>query len=246
VFDAAIVLQARAGSARLPGKVLADIGGATLVRRCMDRLIAGGVAPVVLATTQGPADDPVAAEGEALGIPVVRGSEADVLDRFAAAARLLGSRFIVRATADNPAVDIDAPRRSLRALIDAGADYCCEAALPLGTAVEAMTTETLLDAHARATEPYDREHVTPFIRRQRRRYRAIEPLAPPRLRRPDLRLTVDTPEDLARMRAIAERLGEPLSQASLRDIIAAVDLAAPGARAMTRGLSTSHIPEHAR
>jgi spore coat polysaccharide biosynthesis protein SpsF len=223
VFDAAIVLQARMGSTRLPGKVLAPIGGIPLLRHCIERLVASGVGPVVLATTVAAADDDVAAVGERLAIPVLRGPEADVLRRFVLAARALDTKLIVRATADNPAVDIDAPRRTLQALVDAGADHCCETGLPLGAAVEAMTTRALLDADVHAVSAEDREHVTPFIRRERRRYRLVEPPAPEAVNRPDLHLTVDTRDDLGRIRAIAARLARPLSHAPLVDIIAAAD-----------------------
>jgi len=219
--DAVILLQARTGSTRLPGKVLADLGGRSLVSVCLERLLAGGAAMVALATTIGFEDDVLEAEAAYLGVTVVRGSRLDVLGRFAAAARKLGPSFVVRATADNPAVDIDAPRRALAALRAQGADYCCETGLPLGAAVEAMTAGALFDAHARATTPSDREHVTPIIRRERERYRVIEPPAPADVRRPGLRLTVDTPGDLAFMRAVAAHLGTPLSEAPLQDIIAA-------------------------
>lgn len=223
LWDAAIVLQARMGSVRLPGKVLAPIGEATVLRHCIERLLASRVGPVVLATTTARADDEVAAEGERLSVPVLRGPEADVLVRFVWAARALDTKYIVRATADNPAVDIDAPRRTLEGLVRAGADHCCETGLPIGAAVEAMTTRALLDADVHATSAGDREHVTPFIRRERWRYRVVEPPAPAPLTRPDLRLTVDTREDLDRIRTIAGRLARPLSHAPLADIITAAD-----------------------
>ncbi len=221
--DAVILLQARMGSARLPGKVFAPLMGKSVLTHCLERLLAGGAGTVVLATTTELEDDVLPPEAERLGVAVVRGDRLDVLGRFAVAARKWMPRFVVRATADNPAVDIGAPARTLQALRASGADYCCETGLPIGAAVEAMTLETLLDAHLRATAPADREHVTTFIRRERSRYRVLETPAPSSVCRPDLRVTVDTPGDLTFIRAIASRLETSLSQAPLERIIAAAD-----------------------
>jgi spore coat polysaccharide biosynthesis protein SpsF (cytidylyltransferase family) len=221
--DAVILLQARMGSTRLPGKVFAPVMGKSVLTHCLERLIASGAGTVVLATTTELEDDVLPAEAERLGVAVVRGDRLDVLARFAIAARTLTPRFVVRATADNPAVDIGAPVRTLQALRSSGADFCCETGLPIGTAVEAMTIEALLDAHLRATAPADREHVTTFIRRERSRYRVVETPAPSSVCRPDLRLTVDTTGDLTFIRAIAARLQTPLSHAPLERIIAAAD-----------------------
>ena len=186
---AAIVIQARMGSARLPGKSLAPIGGRSLLARVVERLLHQGELPVVLATTTLLEDDLLCEEADRLGVTVVRGSADDVLGRYAFAASLLGAPAIIRATADNPAVDLDAPLRTLDILLRSGADYVVDYGLPLGGTVEAMTTAALVRAAALATEPYDREHVTPFVRRDGRS-RAIDALAPTALRRPDLRFTV--------------------------------------------------------
>jgi spore coat polysaccharide biosynthesis protein SpsF (cytidylyltransferase family) len=219
---ALIVLQARMASRRLPGKAFALVGGRPILARCLDRLRAGVVGPVVLATTTHPEDDALAALGQAEGVVVVRGSEADVLHRFVVAAARFGATYIVRATADNPAVDIDAPRRVLETLVRTGVDYVIEAGLPYGTAVEGVAVDALEKADLMATEAADREHVTPLIRRDCL-FRTIEMLAPSHLRRPDLRLTVDTLHDLAFIRRIMSRLGDPLVEPPLQAIIEAAD-----------------------
>jgi spore coat polysaccharide biosynthesis protein SpsF (cytidylyltransferase family) len=221
--DAAIVLQARMGSTRLPGKVLAPVGGQPVLCHCLERLVLSAAGPVVLATSASPEDDVLVAEAEQLGVAVVRGDRLDVLSRFVTAAQGLGSAFVIRATADNPVVDIDAPRRTLDALRASGADYCCERGLPYGAGVEAMKASVLFDTGRRAVSPVDREHVTTFIRRERTRYQVIEPLVPVEVRRPDLRLTVDVPDDLERIRDIARRLRMPLWRAPLTEVIAAAD-----------------------
>jgi spore coat polysaccharide biosynthesis protein SpsF len=198
--SAAIVLQARMASQRLPGKVLALIAGRTVLEHCVERLTASGL-PLAIAAPFGHDDDAIEREGRRLGVDVVRGPHEDVLGRFALAATTLGVDEIVRATADNPGVDLDAPQRTLEARRQANADHVVEEGLPYGTTVEAMTTEALLRQAALATAPSDREHVTPFMRRDSR-FVAVRSLAPAHLRRPELRLTVDTPADLEFLRKV--------------------------------------------
>ncbi len=234
---AAIVIQARMGSARLPGKSLAPIGGRSLLARVVERLLHQGELPVVLATTTLLEDDMLCEEADRLGVTVVRGSADDVLGRYAFAASLLGAPAIIRATADNPAVDLDAPLRTLDILLRSGADYVVDYGLPLGGTVEAMTTAALVRAAALATEPYDREHVTPFVRRDGRS-RAIDALAPTALRRPDLRFTVDTADDLDYMRRIYHEAGPAESPWPIDAFIAAADRLQARAEAADAGVET--------
>lgn len=217
-----VVLQARMGSHRLPGKVLADLDGRPLLEWCIRRLRASVSGPVVLATTTLPADDRLEALADRLGVATVRGPEDDVLQRFALAADYLNARFFIRATADNPAVDIDAPGRVMDAMTAAGADHVVEEGLPIGAAVEAVRTAALYQALAQTRNPYDREHVTPFLYRTPNRFLAIRPQAPAGLRRPDVRLTVDTAHDLAFVRAVFARTPQS-GAASLADILRAAD-----------------------
>jgi spore coat polysaccharide biosynthesis protein SpsF len=217
----AIVLQARMGSTRLPGKSLAYIEGKTLVHHCVDRLRARSGLMVILATTTLPEDDALADEAGRLSVPVVRGSADDVLSRYARAASTFELTTLVRATADNPAVDMDAPKRTLDLLARTGVDYVVERGLPYGAAVEAVACEALQRAHALATDPYDREHVTPFLRRDSR-FRALDLVAPAAVRRPDRRFTVDLPEDLEFMRDVYRLLSNP-APAPLTAIIRAAD-----------------------
>lgn len=219
---AAIVLQARLGSTRLPGKSLAPIAGRSLLARTVERLQARSGLPVVLATTTLPADDLLCDEARALGIDVLRGPAEDVLARYAIAASALGVRVVIRATADNPAVDLDAPRRTLDMLMRADADYVVDRGLPVGATVEAISAAALVRAAGVATAAYDREHVTPFIKRDPRA-RALDLLAPLSLRRADLRLTVDTAADLTAMRQLYTELGPPAVPAPLEQFILAAD-----------------------
>lgn len=215
---AAIVLQARMGSSRLPGKSLARIEGSTVLAHCVDRLRAESGLPVIVATTTSPLDDAIEDEAGALGALVVRGSVDDVLGRYVLAADRFGLVHLVRATADNPAVDLGAPARTLALLQRTGAHHVTEDGLPIGAAVEAVSADALRHAARMTDAPYDREHVTPFLRRGPG-MRAVVLRAPARLTRPQLRLTVDTADDLALMRRIYARLGSCTSPAHLTDIM---------------------------
>lgn len=228
-MSALVILQARMGSTRLPGKVLASIEGWPLLEYCLVRLRAAGVGPVVLATTTREEDAPLLARGRALGVEVFAGDADDVLARFAGVAGCHRSApFVIRATADNPFVDTDACRRVLKTLSE-GADYVVEEGLPVGAAVEGFRREALLRAQQEARTAYDREHVTPWMRRDGTLSRAT-PLAPDDVRAPGVRLTVDTAEDLAVVRRVAAALvlgGADPRTARLSAVIAA---AAPAAQ----------------
>ena len=214
-----IVLLARMASTRLPGKALEKVGHWVILEHCLRRLKAGGVARVVLATTTQPEDDALEAVAHNVGVPVFRGDSDDVLGRSLRAAEEFGLDPVVRATGDNPFVDIQASGRLLAALRASNADYVREEGLPYGAAVEAMTTSALRQAADMATDAADREHVTTFIRRRTDLFRVISINAPTPLCRPSLSLTVDTPEDLAWVRELFGRAGTEYP--SLRRLIEA-------------------------
>ena len=121
-----IVLQARMRSTRLPGKALLPVGSRSILEHCVTRLRHAAVAPVIVATSTAPEDDPIAAVAAACGAHCCRGALEDVLMRVLAAAARFDLDLVVRATADNPAVDTDAPGRVLSHLRATGADYVSE------------------------------------------------------------------------------------------------------------------------
>jgi spore coat polysaccharide biosynthesis protein SpsF (cytidylyltransferase family) len=203
-----VVLQARLGSQRLPGKVLADLAGRTVLAHCVRRLQVAAVGPVVVATTTLGADDAVAAEAERLGVTAFRGETDDVLARFVAAAAAAGAEYVVRATGDNPAVDLLTGWRLIEALRRQHADHAVETGLPYGCTAEAVKTSALVAAAERATAAADREHVTTYIRSRPAEFRCLVQPCPRSVRRPDLRFTIDTAEDLAYMREVFRRAGD--------------------------------------
>lgn len=207
---AGIILQARTGSQRLPGKVLEPVGGLPLVAQCIRRLEASGVAQVILATTTLPEDDPLAAAGAHAGVVVFRGSAENVLDRFARCAAAFGLDAVIRATADNPAVDIEAPARLLAGMSRLGVDYVREDDLPYGAGVEGITRQALDLTALVARDAFDREHVTTFVRRRGDLFTQTTLTVPAAIARPDVRLTVDTPDELRQMRELYSMTGADL------------------------------------
>lgn len=210
-------------STRLPGKVLADLGGRTVLGWVLGRLSdSRELAEVAVATSDDPGDDPVAEAARGHGARVVRGPLADVLSRYAIAARKLGAEGLVRITADCPLIDpavVDEVVAEWRAGDAAYVANVIEPrTFPAGMDTEVTDAAALLAADAEATDAYDREHVTPFVRSRPERFRQLAvTLDPPR---PDVRLTLDTPQDLERLRAVVAATG---TGATLPELVAAAD-----------------------
>lgn len=216
----AIILQARMGSRRLPGKTLMTIGTQTVLEHCIARLDVAGL-PLIVATTDRAEDDAIEAAARRVGAQVFRGDAEDVLARYIAAAKTFEVTSIVRATADNPLVDADGPLRVVELARNIRVDHVVESGLPIGAAVEVVSRAALERAADLITDRYDREHVTSFIRRDAR-FQSLRAMAPRHLRRPGLRLTVDTAEDLEFVRGVLESMGDD-HQPTLAAIIKAAD-----------------------
>lgn len=189
-------LQARMGSTRLPGKVLMSIHGKSILERSIRRLQAApDIDEVAVLTTVLPEDLCIAEEACRLGTRVYRGPELDVLRRFQEASEKFRPEIVVRATADNPLIDIGSVGRIIRELRSGHLDLCMETRLPHGAATEACTAAALAKAHALARDFRDREHVTLYIKEHPDEFNVAFPQAPESVRQPTLRVTVDTPED---------------------------------------------------
>lgn len=204
-----VVIQARVGSTRLPGKVLADLAGRTVlewvVRACRAAAL---VDDVVVATTTEPADDELAALAGSLGVGVVRGSEDDVLSRYLLAVEEHPCDAVVRITSDCPLMDpalIDAVVGAWRG--DPERDYVSTVVtrtLPHGLDVELVTVDALRRVDSTARD-HHRTHVTSGVYSDPHTFNLLGLVLSPDST--DLRVTVDTPEDLRAVRAIVDALG---------------------------------------
>lgn len=138
------VVQARLSSSRLPAKVLLDLAGKPALERCLSRVSRfRGVEEVVVATSDAPADDVVAAASRRIGYRVVRGSETDVLSRYALAAQETRADAIVRCTSDCPLLDPVLSSQVIEAFQRGGVEYAAntmERQLPRGLDTEVFST----------------------------------------------------------------------------------------------------------
>jgi spore coat polysaccharide biosynthesis protein SpsF len=198
------IVQARMGSTRLPGKVLMDLGGETVLARVLRRLTrAPQIHELVVATTDNPSDDEIVSECARLQVSCFRGSEHDVLDRYLRAAEQFRSDLIVRITADCPLIDSEVVDEVVGDCITRQVDLSCNDVphtFPRGLDVEAFTIEALRRIQDMADQPYQREHVTPLVYKRPDIFRTY--LVKGGRDMSHLRWTVDTPEDLQLTRAI--------------------------------------------
>jgi len=240
----AVIVQARFGSSRLPGKTLEPLGEKPALLRCLDRCakIAGAQA-VTAAIADTPADDAVAALARRGGYRVVRGPEQDVLRRYALAAEGLGAAMIMRVTSDCPFLDPELARRGVDLKRDSGADYVSNGmppGFPHGLDFEIFEAAMLAQADAQSVDPYEREHVTAWIKR-RPGLRTAN-LAGPAGVFAAMRWTLDYPEDLTFCRAVFEAMGEHAATASAAEI-AALCLRRPDIAAINRAFVIDRTPD---
>ena len=221
----AVIVQARMTSTRLPGKVLLPLAGRPMLERLIERLRRVRRAELlVVATTVNATDDPIAALCRDLAVACCRGSEHDVLGRYALAARTYGVDVVVRVTADCPLLDPALVDDAIGEFATGRWDYVgnmLPPTWPFGMAVEVFAAATLAIADGEARAPDEREHVTPFIYRHPRRFR-LHNIAGER----DLsahRWTVDTDADYALVSRLFETLYPARPHFDLADLLGTID-----------------------
>jgi spore coat polysaccharide biosynthesis protein SpsF len=240
------IIQARMGSNRLPGKVLRPLVGKPMLQHIAERVArARTIEKVVVATSDRPADDAIATVCETAGLPCFRGSESDVLDRFWRAAKAHGGDPVLRITGDCPFADPDLIDRLFDVFAGGDLDHCgvatgagaakaVEHRWPDGLDAEWMRFEALDRAHREATEPLDREHVTPFLWRNKHIFRTGLMFAPADYSR--LRWTVDNEADFTFVRSVYEALYSPERPFLLADILRLL-----GARPELAAVNASYV-----
>lgn len=195
-----IIIQARMGSTRLPGKVLKSVCGKPLLYYSIARSSLSKYADIVIvATTNSEEDDQIVDWCKKNGIAFFRGSEEDVLDRYYQAAKKFNLNTVIRITSDCPFVDPRIIDMLILILQNQGLDYVSnrinKRTWPHGLDAEAMTFEALEKVWRHATSQDEREHVTPYIMRHPELFKTLEvPYIKEDLSH--IRLTVDYAEDL--------------------------------------------------
>lgn len=211
------ILQARMGSQRLPGKSMEEINGVPVIEIVLRRLAkAGRVARIVLATSDHGRDDVLADRAAALGFAVYRGHETDLVARFVGAARAYAaSDYLLRATGDNVFMDWEEVDRIATFGASVGYDFVGwrNPRFPDRSndfAVEFLNRSALERVAAATQDPSDREHVFPYFQAHPELFRVARLAVPERLMTA-VKLDLDYPEDLDRLRAIARHFSDPVA-----------------------------------
>jgi spore coat polysaccharide biosynthesis protein SpsF len=223
------ILQARTTSSRLPGKVLLPLAGAPAMQRQIERIgRARRIDRLLVATSTGPSDDPVAALAERLGLAVHRGSLADVQQRFIGALDAFPADHVVRLTADCPLADPEVIDATIAHVLAAGVDYGSNTpprrTFPKGLDIEVMTAAALRDAAAHAASEDERQHVTWRLHQRPDLY--TQAFLSQAAQEGDVRWTVDRPDDYEFMVAVYDAL-HPADPAFTSDDVRAFVRARP-------------------
>lgn len=226
-MKAVTIIQARMGSTRLPGKVLLDIEGKSMLRHCIERnLETNTVDEVVVATTTSPKDDIIVSTVQDYNLPhvsIYRGSEEDVLDRYYQAAKQAKADIVVRVTSDCPLIDPEVNDQVIQLLLDDPTlDYAAnvlgQLTYPRGLDVQACTFAAMEKMWNVATEAEDREHVTLYLRKHPEEFKTAKIQSEADLSKH--RWVVDEADDYALIKEIFKRIYPANPHYRIRDILA--------------------------
>lgn len=223
------IVQARLSSTRLPGKVLMKLGGKSVLERVLS-CARDYCDDVVVATSSDASDDALQRECERLAVPCIRGSLSDVFSRFAQVLALPQYRAVewfYRITADCPLQS----RMLARELFFARSQhsdylYFADDELPRGMAPELVRRQAFDSVDRSGLTDDERQHVTLPFYRDGSRYRASKLAVPADFAHPELRLTLDYPEDAALFEALFARDAHMTSEQAVRQLLADPTLAA--------------------
>lgn len=221
-MPAICVIQARMSSSRLPGKVLADLGGIPLLSLLLRRIArARMIGDIVVVTSEQHDDDEIVRLCSDEGVTCQRGSLNDVASRFVTIATQKPHGCIVRICGDSPFSDPELIDEAVSYFSESGCDVLTTSSprtTPHGMSVEVFSAEALLSAYPRFSSAEDFEHVTRYFYSHADSYR-IATFSPEPVLPLGMRFAVDTLEDLGQARRIVDHLGDAVTGASCREII---------------------------
>lgn len=209
-----LITQARTGSTRLPGKILMEINQTPLLKIHLERLKnSEKIDKIIVATTDKSEDDIIEQKVVDWGYAVFRGSENDVLDRFYSAVKNIIPLWVVRVTSDCPLIDPKLVDQVISHAQNNHVDYASNTLIenfPDGQDVEVFKFSVLEDAWLNAKLPSEREHVTPFIRKnstfnQINRYKSVNYSCKGNFNK--IRMTVDEKIDISTIEILIKNLG---------------------------------------
>jgi len=222
-----IVLQARMGSVRLPNKMLLDIEGKTLLEHVIERLKHSKYSQnIILATPDKERDFTLVEHAKKLNVLTFTGSEDDVLDRFLGAVKKFDLDIVVRVCGDNIFLDPNGIDQMIDYLIKNGLDYVGshhEKGWPGGSGAEVITKEALYKIDNLCKDLKYREHVTLFARDHQELFKIHNFDAPLNILRQNLKLTIDTIEDLNFVKRVYKRFHNTKKLIKLIDVVNLID-----------------------
>lgn len=215
-----VIIQARMGSSRLPGKVLNPLGDTDVLTYVIERCKKiRGVYEVVVATSLLAQDDAIADWCRTHDVAYFRGSEDDVLDRYVQCAKQYEPDYVMRVTSDCPFVDYEMASEMIELMEKERVDIMLhDGKLPRGLAVELISYDALLRIHTVGQEERHREHVTYYAYEFKSQFTSTVYHVPTHLNAPTLRITLDTVEDYALIQVVAQHFHDPL--VSSADVVA--------------------------
>ena len=217
---AIVIVQARMGSSRLPGKMMMELGGHPLLFWVLHRVKqANLIKSIILATTVNKIDDPMVDLAQQLGIHVFRGSEEDVLDRFISAAKSVGAEKVVRVCGDNPLVapeEIDRLVKTYSEILKKGEHleklYAfnfgpkMNNGYPDGLGGEMFSFKLLQRLDSLVTSSSYREHISNYIWSYPKKFSIHSVKTPKEIAFPNIKLDIDTREDKEKLDILCEHL----------------------------------------
>jgi aminopeptidase-like protein/spore coat polysaccharide biosynthesis protein SpsF (cytidylyltransferase family) len=206
------LVQARMGSTRFPGKMLALLNGRPILEWVLHRVsLAKLIDSIVLATSDQAQDDPLIKLAKKLGVSVFRGSETDVLDRLASASAIAEAETVIRVCADNPFIDAAEIDRLISYYSEHSCDYACNHQDRLGSkyadgfGAEILSSALLQQLAVSVTDFRYREHATLYLWEHQDQFNLHAVKAPNALAFPELRFDVDLPKDLETLQELTYR-----------------------------------------
>jgi len=220
------IIQARMGSTRLPGKVMLPIVGNPMLWHIIERTKrCEKVDSIAVATTTIQEDKAVIKVANKCGVETFIGKENDVLDRYYQAAKEFNADVIVRITADCPLISPDTIDKMVTLCLKENADYICgHPNYPsIEHGMEVMSFSTLEKIKNAAIKDYQKEHVTIYIKENPELFKIVTFIPKIIFQRKDMRLTVDTKEDLIFMRGIYNKLYKENEIIETEDVISLLE-----------------------
>lgn len=222
------IVQARCSSSRLPGKVLRPVNGQPVLDYLMQRLArCRELSDIVLATSVEPGDDALESYAGQRRIGCVRGSLEDVAARFRLVLQSARAPAFVRINGDSPLLDPALVDRAVTMFREGGADLVTNVqtrSFPKGQSVEVLDAASFIATSGAYVSASDREHVTPFYYANASRFR-IRNFSSPRALG-DMRMAVDTQEDLDRLQAVLTRMDRPHCDYGLDELVSLYEVSA--------------------